>query len=140
MKTLATISVIILLCACQKHMESSVPKKQLDIAEFTTMLSKEKTYVVTAYYKNDVQLAVPEVNSEDTYTFDDMLKDGWVSSLQPCIEYHYNFKTLTSNDSILLEWVNFSISPQTFIVDDYKINEWFVLKHEDTYTRYEIKK
>ena len=122
-------------------MESTTPKKQqLDIAEFASMLSKEKTYIVTAYYKNDLQLAIPEVNSEDTYTFDGMLKDGWISSVHPCVEYHYNFKTLTSNDKILLEWVNFSISPQTYIVDDYKIDEWFVLKYDDTYTRYEVKK
>jgi len=148
LKTLTTLSVMILLCACTKQMETyapkkelnSAPKKQLNIAEFASMLSREKTYVISAYYKNDMQLAIPEVNSEDTYTFDGMLNDGWISSLEPCIEYHYNFKTLTSDDKILLEWVNFSISPQTYIVDDYKIDEWFLLKHDDTYTKYEVEK
>ena len=102
------------------------------------MLSKDKTYIVSAYYTNNQQLSVPNVNSDDTYTFDGSVNDGWVTSLEPCIEYHYNFKAFKSDDSIMFEWVNFQISPQTFIVADYEPGEWFLLKAGDTYTKYKL--
>lgn len=129
---------MIVLCACHKHIDVKAPVKQLAFEEFASMLSKEKNYVVSSYYKNDQQLSVPDVNIEDTYTFDGTLNDGWVTSQEPCIEYHYNFKAFKTGDSIVFEWVNFQISPQTYIVSDYKLDEWFLLKHGDTYIKYEI--
>ena len=141
MKTLAALSVMIVLCACHKYIDvntSIKPTRQLSFEEFTSMLSKEKTYVVSTYYKNDQQLFVPVVNAEDTYTFDGTTNDGWVTSLQPCIEYHYNFKAFKSDDNIVFEWVDFQISPQTYIVDDYAAGEWFLLKQGDTYIKYKV--
>ena len=102
------------------------------------MLSKEKTYVVSDYYTADAKLAVPVVNSEDTYTFDGSSSDGWISSKFPCIEYHYNFRVFASGDSILLDWLNFSISPETYTVSDFQADEWFILKNGDTYKKYTL--
>jgi hypothetical protein len=141
LKTLAALSVMIVLCACHKQIDIvdiKMSGKQLAFEEFVSMLSKDKTYIVSAYYTNNQQLSVPNVNSDDTYTFDGSVNDGWVTSLEPCIEYHYNFKAFKSDDSIMFEWVNFQISPQTFIVADYEPGEWFLLKAGDTYTKYKL--
>ena len=126
------------LCSCHKQIDLPIASKQLNLSEFSSMLTLDRTYVITEYYKNDQQLSIPEVNSEDTYTFDGTVNDGWVLSKVPCVEYHYNFRTFTSNNNILFEWVDFNISPETFIVSDYKMNEWFVLKLGDTFTKYEV--
>ena len=138
MKTLCTLVMIVALCSCHKQIEVIVPVKNLQFSEFASMLSKDKTYVVADYYSSDSRLSIPAINTEDTYTFDGTLNDGWVSSKEPCIEYHYNFKAFASSDSIVFEWVNFSISPQTYTVSDYKVDEWFELKQGDVYTRYKI--
>lgn len=129
--------MLAVLYSCNKKIDIPAPAKKLQLSEFSSMLLKENTYVITDYYKNDQQLDVPDVNVEDTYTFDGEMNDGWVSSKKPCIEYHYNFKAFTKNDSLLFEWVDFQISPATFMVADYKIDEWFVLRHGDTYMRYQ---
>jgi hypothetical protein len=131
--------ILVVFCSCHKQMESPAINKKLNLSEFSSMLSKERTFIITEYYKNDQQLSIPDVNSEDTYAFDGILNDGWVLSKEPCIEYHYNFRTFTSNNGILFEWVDFNISPETFIVSDYRMNEWFVLKHGDTFTKYQVK-
>jgi hypothetical protein len=138
LKTLSVLAVLVALCACNKKIDIPAPVKTLQLSDFTSMLSSEKTYVVSEYYTNNQQLAVPDVNAEDTYTFDGKKNDGWVSSKQPCIEYHYNFRAYSSNDSLLFEWVDFHISPQTFTVEDYKTGEWFLLKQGDTYMRYRV--
>ena len=113
LKTLTALSVMMVLCACHKHIDVKIPIKparQLSFEEFTSMLSKEKTYVVSTYYQNDQQLFVPVVNAEDTYTFDGTINDGWITSLQPCIEYHYNFRAFKSDDNIVFEWLDKHLS------------------------------
>ena len=129
---------MVVLCSCHKQIDPPVVSKQLNLSEFSSMLSIDRTYIITEYYKYDQQLSIPVVNSEDTYTFDGTRNDGWVLSKEPCIEYHYNFRTFTSGNNILLEWLDFNISPETFIVSDYKMNEWFLLKHGDTFTKYQV--
>ncbi len=137
MKTLSVFLTMVIFCSCHKQINEPLTK-QINLSEFSSMLSIDKTYIITAYYKNDQQLSIPDVNREDTYTFDGTINDGWVLSKEPCIEYHYNFRTFTSNNSILFEWVDFNISPETYIVSDYKMNEWFVLRHGDTFTKYQV--
>ena len=102
------------------------------------MLTIDKTYIVTDYYRSDSKLNVPDVNLEDTYTFDSSKLDGWITSLEPCIEYHYNFRAYESNSVIKLDWLDFSVAPRTYIVDDFEVNEWFILRSGDTYTKYEV--
>ena len=136
MKTLLTVLVLASLCSCAKHIDLTVPEKTLSISAFSSMLTKDKTYVVADYYTSNGKLAVPVVNSEDTYTFDGASNDGWISSKFPCIEYHYNFRVFSSEGSILLDWLTFSIIPETFTVSDFKEDEWFILKNGDTYTKY----
>ena len=136
MKTLLTLLVIAALCSCSKQLEVVTPEKQLSISSFNSMLTKNNTYVVSNYYTVDAVLPVPVVNSEDTYTFDGASNDGWISSKFPCIEYHYNFRVFSSEGSILLDWLNFSIIPETFTVSDFKEDEWFILKNGDTYIKY----
>jgi hypothetical protein len=135
-KTLLTFLVIAALCSCSKHQEIVTPEKQLSITTFNSMLTKDKMYVVSGYYTTDSTLAVPVVNIDDTYTFDGASNDGWISSKFPCIEYHYNFRVFARGDDILLDWLNFSIAPETFTVSDYLEDEWFILKNGDTYTKY----
>jgi hypothetical protein len=136
LKTLLTLLVIAALCSCSKHLEVVTPEEQLSISAFSSMLTKNNTYVVANYYTVDSTLAVPVVNSEDTYTFDGASNDGWISSKFPCIEYHYNFSVFASGDNIFFEWLDFSISPETFTVSDFQENEWFILKNGNTYTKY----
>ena len=143
MKTLLTVLVIAALCSCSKQLEVVppqlevvTPEKQLSISAFHSMLTKNNTYVVSNYYTVDSALSVPMVNTEDTYTFDSTSNDGWISSTYPCIEYHYNFRVFASEGNILLDWLNFSIIPETFTVSDFKEDEWFILKNGDTYTKY----
>lgn len=127
------------LCSCQKYSEPPVPPKSLKVEEFVSMLSKEKTYSVTSYYTTNSVLTIPEVNADDTYTFDGSLSDGWVSSKQPCVEYHYNFRAFASQNNIVIDWLDFNISPTTFVVEDYKPDQFFILRSGDTYVRYELK-
>ena len=143
MKTLSALVLLAFLCACSKHQDVTVaaaplPARQLFLDEFSTMLSREKTYTVTGYVESGKLLPLPPVNVEDTYTFDGEKNDAWITSLEPCIEYHYNYKVFTRNDSILLEWLDFHIVPETFVVSDYKVNEWFELKKGNTFTRYSV--
>ena len=129
--------LVAVLCSCQKYSEP-VPSKSLKLDEFISMLSKERTYAVAAYYTSHASLDVPEVNSEDTYTFDGKISDAWVSSKQPCIEYHYNFRAFNNGSKIVLDWVDFDISPTEFTVEDYKQDEYFVLRSGDIFTRYQV--
>lgn len=136
MKTLLTVLVVAALSSCAKDIDVKLPEKRLSIDTFSSMLSKDKTYMVEAYYTTGSTLAVPVVNNEDTYTFDSTLNDGWISSKFPCIEYHYNYAVFASGDSILFDWLDFKITPQTFTLTDYKADEWFILKSGDNYVKY----
>lgn len=131
--------MIIVLCSCQKYSEPPVHTKSLKLEEFVSMLSKENTYSITSYYTSNAVLSIPEVNADDTYTFDGSLSDGWVSSKQPCVEYHYNFKAFSSQSNIVIDWLDFNISPTTFVVEDYKPGEFFVLRSVDKFVRYELR-
>lgn len=102
------------------------------------MLSKDKTYAVSKYYTSNTELSIPKVNTEDTYTFDGGISDGWISSKEPCIEYHYNIRTFNSGNDIHFEWLDFNINPTTFTVEDYEEDKYFVLRSGDVYTRYEL--
>jgi hypothetical protein len=136
-KTLFATMVIVALYSCSKEqLAVKLPEKPLSLPAFTSMLTKNNSYVVAEFYKSDAKLNVPVVNSEDTYTFDGAASDGWISSKFPCIEYHYNFRVFESGDSILFDWLDFDIVPQTFMLTDYQAGEWFVLKNGDTYTKY----
>jgi hypothetical protein len=135
-KTLLTAMVLAALCSCAKQIDLKAPGKALSVSAFASMLSKDKTYVVTDYYTADAKLAVPVVNSEDTYTFDGSSNDGWISSKFPCIEYHYNFRVFSAENGIFFEWLDFNIAPGTFMVSDYQEDEWFILKYGDNYTKY----
>ena len=129
--------LVAVLYSCQKYSEP-VPSKSLKLDEFVLMLAKEKTYTVSAYYTSKAVLEIPRVNSEDTYTFDGRISDAWVSSKEPCIEYHYNFRAFNSGSNIVLDWVDFNISPTEFTVEDYKPDEYFVLRTGDVFTRYQV--
>jgi hypothetical protein len=111
----------------------------LDIDGFNAMLCKDNTYKVTAFYTSDAVLEIPDVNTEDTYTFDGSISDGWVSSKEPCIEYHYNFRTFYSQSDLKIDWVDFNISPTTYTVEEYQPGEYFILRAGDTYTKFETK-
>ena len=136
MKTLLTALVLASLCSCAKHIDLTAPEKTLNISAFSSMLTRDKTYVVADYYTSNEKLAVPVVNSEDTYTFDGASNDGSISSKFPCIEYHYNFRVFADGDSILFDWLDFSIAPETYTVSDFQEDEWFILRNGDTYTKY----
>jgi hypothetical protein len=139
LKAVITLLMMVAVCACQKQLPA-VPKKNLHLDEFNSMLARNDTYVVTRYYTSRSSLDIPTVNADDTYTFDGPLSDGWITSVAPCIEYHYNIKAFTSGDDILFDWLDFSISPTTFVVEDYKPGEWFVIRAGDVYTRYEVRR
>ena len=136
MKTLVTALVMVALISCAKNIDVNAPQTTLNASTFASMLTKDKSYVVSDYYTSTAKLDVPVVNSEDTYTFDGGTHDGWISSKFPCIEYHYNFNVFTNGNSILFKWLNFSIAEQTFEVADYSEGQWFILKNGDTYTKY----
>jgi hypothetical protein len=128
--------VLVALCSCSKIIDVKPPEKTLSMSAFTSMLSRNNTYTVSEYYTANIELDVPVVNSEDTYTFDGPKHDGWISSKFPCIEYHYNFRVFASGESILFDWLDFKIAPQTFTVTDYLEDQWFILKNGDTYMKY----
>jgi hypothetical protein len=129
--------MMVALCACQKQMHVA-PKKTLQLDEFNSMLARNDTYVVTKYYTAQSSLEIPAVNTDDTYTFDGSLNDGWITSAAPCIEYHYNIKAFSSGDDIMFDWLDFNISPTTFVIEDFKPGEWFVVRSGDVYIRYEV--
>jgi hypothetical protein len=138
-KTLFATMVIVALFSCSKELPAAkLPAKPLSLSAFSSMLTKDNSYVVADYYNSAAKLNVPVVNSEDTYTFDGAVSDGWISSKLPCIEYHYNFRVFESADSILFDWLDFNIVPQTFILTEYQAGEWFILKNGDTYTKYAL--
>ena len=140
MKTLVSALVMVALCSCTKHLDVQAPQNTLSVAAFSSMLTKNNTYIVSDYYTTDTKLEVPFVNTEDTYTFDGPTNDGWISSKFPCIEYHYNFSIFTNGNTILFKWLNFSIAEQTFEVADFSEGQWFILKNGNTYIKYVLEK
>jgi hypothetical protein len=150
LKTLYVLIVAAMLSSCHKVLEYAettgkeidltpqAPVKNLLLDEFKSMLTKDKWYVVGEHYTADTILAIPSVNEDDRYNFDLQLSDGSIDSKQPCIEYHYIINAYLGDNNILFDWLNFSIAPKTYTVDDYKVGEWFVLKADNTYTKYVI--
>lgn len=130
--------LVLVLCSCKKDATRPANRKTLQLSEFAAMLSKEKSYSVTKYYTSGAELEIPRVNKEDTYTFDEGISDGWVSSKEPCIEYHYIIRIFNSGNDILFDWLDFNISPTTFTVEDYEDGKYFLLRSGDVYTRYEV--
>jgi len=152
MKTLIlTLLLTCIFAGCQKeiHFSSSKQKnkppkedKQLYLRDFGTFLTVERTYKVTAYFdSNGNDIPIDPIYQDDTYTWNGecVCGDGWVTSIEPCRETHYNWTAYADPDgSIKFTWLTIDLQPVTYTVVDYKLDEWFIVKFNDTYIKYSL--